>query len=138
MAIPQFSATDPSLRECLDVTDRTRLLCYEVLATRETSSQGELTEDERINQCRIQKQLNALTTQLKGLHRAAIMSAREAKETTSEVRREVDRLRLQLQNLYYEQSHLRGEITACREFPWVSSGSANAFPFGVRADIPKT
>jgi THO complex subunit 5 len=45
------------------------------------------------------------------------MSAREAKEVTSEVRREVDRLHLQLQNLYYEQRHLRGEITACREFP---------------------
>lgn len=51
------------------------------------------------------------------------MSAREAKETTSEVRREVDRLHLQLQNLYYEQRHLRGEINACREFPYVSSVS---------------
>jgi len=42
---------------------------------------------------------------------------REAKDATSESRREVDRLHLQLQNLYYEQRHLRGEITACRDFP---------------------
>jgi THO complex subunit 5 len=45
------------------------------------------------------------------------MSSREAKEATAEARREVDRLHLQLQNLYYEQRHLRGEIKACRDFP---------------------
>jgi len=45
------------------------------------------------------------------------MSAREAKQTTTEARQEVDRLHLQLQNLYYEQRHLRGEIAACKDFP---------------------
>ncbi|KAG0124411.1 Fms-interacting protein-domain-containing protein [Tuber indicum] len=109
--------TDPALRECLAVADRTRLLCHQILTMIEATQGVELPEDKRIERSRTQKQLNALLTQIKGLHRAAIMSAREAKEVTSEVRREVDRLHLQLQNLYYEQRHLRGEITACREFP---------------------
>ena len=102
------------------MADRTRLLCHQILTTIESATGAELPEDERIERSRTQKQLNALLTQIKGLHRAAIMSAREAKEVTGEVRREVDRLHLQLQNLYYEQRHLRGEITACREFPYVS------------------
>lgn len=116
----QGITTDPALRECLAVADRTRLLCHQILTTIESATGAELPEDERIERSRTQKQLNALLTQIKGLHRAAIMSAREAKEVTGEVRREVDRLHLQLQNLYYEQRHLRGEITACREFPYVS------------------
>jgi THO complex subunit 5 len=78
-----------------------------------------MSEDVLSQRSRKQKQLNAYMTQLKGLHRAAVMSAREAKESTSEARRAVDRLHLQLQNLYYEQRHLRGEITACRDFPYV-------------------
>ncbi|KAH0605110.1 uncharacterized protein H6S33_005092 [Morchella sextelata] len=118
MAIQESVVTDPSLRECLAVVERTRLLCHELLMAMESSGGvAEPSEDDRISRSRKHKLLNALMTQLKSLHRAAIMSAREAKETTSEVRREVDRLHLQLQNLYYEQRHLRGEINACRDFP---------------------
>lgn len=119
MAIQETTVTDPSLRECLAVGERTRLLCHQILSTIEGNAVTELSEADRIIRSRTNKLLNALMTQLKGLHRTAIMSAREAKETTSEVRREVDRLHLQLQNLYYEQRHLRGEINACREFPCV-------------------
>lgn len=120
MAIQEAAATDSLLRECLAVGERTRLLCHQILSTIEGGGATELSEEDR---SRTHKLLNALMTQLKGLHRTAIMSAREAKETTSEVRREVDRLHLQLQNLYYEQRHLRGEINACREFPFVPNNS---------------
>lgn len=119
MAIQETAVTDPSLCECLAVGERTRLLCHQILSTIEGNGATDLSDDDRITRSRTHKLLNALMTQLKGLHRTAIMSAREAKETTSEVRREVDRLHLQLQNLYYEQRHLRGEINACREFPCV-------------------
>ncbi|KAK2682939.1 hypothetical protein RAB80_000885 [Fusarium oxysporum f. sp. vasinfectum] len=53
---------------------------------------------------------------LKGLHRNVCFSARETKSQTAESRQEVDRLHLQLQNLYYEQRHLQGEITACESY----------------------
>lgn len=38
------------------------------------------------------------------------------KARTGEARQEVDRLLLQLQNLYYEQRHLLGEIAGCEDY----------------------
>lgn len=63
-----------------------------------------------------QKRLITNLAQLRGLHRAANFAARNTKAQTSEARQEVDRLHLQLQNLYYEQRHLQGEIAACESF----------------------
>jgi THO complex subunit 5 len=63
-----------------------------------------------------QKLLITNLAQLRGLHRAANFAARQTKAQTSEARQEVDRLHLQLQNLYYEQRHLQGEIAACESY----------------------
>ena len=65
---------------------------------------------------REQKLLVANISQLRTLHRSAYFSARETKSQTAEARQEVDRLHLQLQNLYYEQQHLQGEISACQNY----------------------
>lgn len=54
--------------------------------------------------------------QVRNMNRQAIMDVRQTKQTTGEARHEVDTLHLQLQNLYYEQRHLKGEIAACEEF----------------------
>lgn len=62
------------------------------------------------------KFLNTNLAQLRGLHRAAHLGARETKAQTAEARHEVDRLHLQLQNLFYEQRHLQGEISACESY----------------------
>lgn len=63
-----------------------------------------------------QKLLFTSIAHLRGLHRAAILTARETKSKTAEKRHEVDGLHLQLQNLYYEQSHLKAEIAACESY----------------------
>ncbi|KYK55559.1 THO complex, subunit 5 [Drechmeria coniospora] len=63
-----------------------------------------------------QKSLFTSISYLRGLHRTACVSARETKSRTLEARQEVDRLHLQLQNLYYEQRHLQGEISACESY----------------------
>ncbi|KAL2756838.1 hypothetical protein ACRALDRAFT_2041426 [Sodiomyces alcalophilus JCM 7366] len=63
-----------------------------------------------------QKVLFTNISHLRGLHRAAIFTARETKSKTAEKRHEVDALHLQLQNLYYEQTHLKGEIAACESY----------------------
>ena len=63
-----------------------------------------------------QKILNAHLARLRGLNRKAILGVRTTKQETAEARQEIDSLHLQLQNLYYEQRHLRGEITACEEY----------------------
>lgn len=66
-----------------------------------------------------QKLLLTNISHLRGLHRAANFTARETKAQTAEARHEVDRLHLQLQNLYYEQRHLEGEIEACESYEYV-------------------
>ena len=54
--------------------------------------------------------------QLRELNRNAILKVRNTKQTTAEARQEIDRLHLQLQNLYYEERHFRGEISACDSY----------------------
>lgn len=68
-----------------------------------------------------QKLLLTNISQLRGLHRSANFDARDTKAQTAEARHEVDRLHLQLQNLYYEQRHLEGEIDACGSYEYVVS-----------------
>ena len=63
-----------------------------------------------------QRQLYSHLGQLRELNRNAILKVRNTKQTTAEARQEIDRLHLQLQNLYYEERHLRGEIAACESY----------------------
>ncbi|KAH8161935.1 hypothetical protein CIB48_g6311 [Xylaria polymorpha] len=72
--------------------------------------------EDQLETSKQQKLLITRLAQLRGLHRAANFAARKTKAETSEARQEVDRLHLQLQNLYYEQQHLQGEIAACESF----------------------
>jgi hypothetical protein len=74
---------------------------------------------------------------LRGQNRDAIFRVRDTKQSTAEARQEIDRLHLQLQNLYYEQKHLTGEIAACEAYEYVnpiSYLSQSHFPWR-RADI---
>lgn len=75
-----------------------------------------------------QKLLNSNLAQLRGLHRSAHLRARGTKGQTAEARHEVDVLHLQLQNLYYEQRHLEGEILACESFEYVLPFASNLSP----------
>ena len=68
------------------------------------------------------KILNTNLSQLRGLHRAAHIGTRNTKARTAEARQEVDKLHLQLQNLYYEQRYLQGEISACESYEYVRPG----------------
>lgn len=63
-----------------------------------------------------QKHLLALLAKLRLQTRRAAYLARTTKSETAEARKEVDNLLLQLQNLYYEQRHLLGEIAACEDY----------------------
>lgn len=67
-----------------------------------------------------QKHVFSLLSQLRGLNRDAILNVRATKQATAEARQEIDRLHLHLQNLYYEQRHLSGEIAACESYELVS------------------
>lgn len=65
---------------------------------------------------RQQKLLNTNLAQLRGLHRAAHLLARDTKAQTAKSKNDVDVRHLQLQNLEYEQRHLENEIAACEGF----------------------
>ncbi|KAI0432125.1 hypothetical protein F5Y09DRAFT_164910 [Xylaria sp. FL1042] len=109
--------TDPELATVLAASRDTRLQALNLVD--QIATAGPIDAASAGAQLETSKQQKLLITnlaQLRGLHRAANFAARQTKAQTSEARQEVDRLHLQLQNLYYEQRHLQGEIAACESF----------------------
>jgi hypothetical protein len=112
---------DPGLKLALETSKQTREQAIALLDL--VSSLSPTSSPSHEFQLQISKQQKLLLTylaQLRGLHRNAQVGARETKASTAEARQEVDRLHLQLQNLYYEQRHLQGEIAACESYEYVS------------------
>ncbi|KAK8186009.1 Fms-interacting protein-domain-containing protein [Phyllosticta citribraziliensis] len=64
-----------------------------------------------------QKELHAHLAHVRHLNRKALHSTRSEKAATAAARSTIDTLHLQLQNLVYEQRHLRSEIAACEAYP---------------------
>ncbi|QKX53725.1 uncharacterized protein TRUGW13939_00805 [Talaromyces rugulosus] len=105
-----------SLLPVLHTSAEAHAECQKLLALVEPPSQQEDQAATAAAVSRQQKTLFALLAQLRGLNRDAILQVRDTKQSTAEARQEVDRLHLQLQNLYYEQKHLMGEIAACESY----------------------
>lgn len=117
MAISDSHITDPVLLSVLAAASTARaqsLELLDIIAAAKNSSQD--TEDAVADSSR---KLTARIAQLRGLNRKAIVSVRNTKQETTEARQEIDALHLVLQNLYYEQRHLRGEIRGCEGFEYV-------------------
>ncbi|RAL63162.1 hypothetical protein DID88_004242 [Monilinia fructigena] len=109
--------TDPSLKLALETSNQTReqaIALLDFVSTASTTSPP--SNDVLLQISKQQKLLLTYLAQLRGLHRDSHAGARETKALTAEARQEVDRLHLQLQNLYYEQRHLQGEIAACESY----------------------
>ena len=109
---------DQSLLPVLNSSAVTREQCDKLLALLDPTgdSASSNSQETVLAASREQKQLFALLARLRGLNREAILRVRETKQSTAEARQEIDRLHLQLQNLYYEQRHLTGEIAACESY----------------------
>ncbi|KAH6675620.1 Fms-interacting protein-domain-containing protein [Halenospora varia] len=109
--------TDPSLKMALEISKQTRDQASQLLElVSNQSPSSPLSQDFQLQISKQQKLLLTYLAQLRGYHRDAHVGARETKALTAEARQEVDRLHLQLQNLYYEQRHLQGEIAACESY----------------------
>ncbi|KAF3907378.1 hypothetical protein ABW21_db0209570 [Orbilia brochopaga] len=104
------------LQECLNALQETRTVCLDILHQDRERALNNVTAHS-VDRSKSQKQLQASLSRVRALHRNAYMVLRQTKQATSEARQEQDRLHLQLQNLYYQQRHLRGEIDACLDFP---------------------
>ncbi|PYH98167.1 hypothetical protein BO71DRAFT_438254 [Aspergillus ellipticus CBS 707.79] len=109
--------SNPSLLPVLGLSAETRDQCMKLLASIDpTADLAADPQDRVLAASKEQKQLFALLARLRGQNRDAILRVRETKQSTAEARQEIDRLHLQLQNLYYEQRHLTGEIAACESY----------------------
>ena len=110
---------DPFLKSVLDTSTSTRQQCITLLDLAEANTlhaSGSMPIDVQLEISEQQRLLYSYLAQLRGSNRRAILSVRNTKQTTAEARQEIDRLHLQLQNLSYEQRHLRGEILACESY----------------------
>ena len=111
--------TDQYLQSVLDASTHTRQQCMNLIDLSEASAISASQTPSLEVQLELSKQqklLNSYISQLRELNRNAITKVRNTKQTTAEARQEIDRLHLQLQNLYYEERHLRGEIAACESY----------------------
>lgn len=109
--------TDPLLQSVLASAAETRASCQSVLDFLEHNRiSGAPSEDLQTELSKHQKPLIANLAHLRGLHRRAIYDGRATKQQTAEAKSEIDTLHLQLQNLFYEQRHLQGEIAACEGY----------------------
>ncbi|KAK3903082.1 Fms-interacting protein-domain-containing protein [Staphylotrichum tortipilum] len=112
--------TDPSLASVVETSSAAReqaqALVDLIAQATAAYANGPIPADVLAEISKQQKLLNTNLAHLRGLHRAAHFQARDTRSQTAEARHEVDVLHLQLQNLYYEQRHLEGEIAACEGF----------------------
>jgi len=115
MAIDEM-VVDPFLKSVLEASRSTREQAMDLYKLLDASSGSPALQEIQLEVSKQQKLLYTYLSQLRGSHRNAHFGARETKGATAEARQEVDRLHLQLQNLYYEQRHLQGEIAACEAY----------------------
>ncbi|KAJ5954624.1 hypothetical protein N7501_008903 [Penicillium viridicatum] len=118
MAISEIVA-DESLLPVLQTSAETLVQCQHLLTILNPDTlpkDGAKLRELSLAASKQQKLLFALLAQLRGQNRDAIFRVRDTKHSTAEARQEIDRLHLQLQNLYYEQKHLTGEIAACEAY----------------------
>ena len=111
--------TDPFLQHVLDTSTRAGEQCLHLLDVAEAnavSASHSPSPEVQLELSKEQKFLYSYLAQLRGLNRNAVLDVRNTKQVTAEARQEIDRLHLQLQNLYYEERHLRGEIAACESY----------------------
>ena len=109
--------SDPYLQNVLRGSKDTRDQCVALV---NSISNRQLAPEDQTSLTQQQKLLYTRLSQLRGENRNGLVKVRETKQKTAEARQEVDRLHLQLQNLYYEERHLRGEIAACESYEYVT------------------
>ncbi|KAJ5748665.1 uncharacterized protein N7511_010361 [Penicillium nucicola] len=118
MAISEI-VTEESLLPVLQTSAETLVQCNQLLSILNPDTlpnDASKLQEISLAASKQQKVLFALLAQLRGQNRGAIFRVRDTKQATAEARQEIDRLHLQLQNLYYEQKHLTGEIAACEAY----------------------
>jgi hypothetical protein len=105
--------TDPSILHVRDTINQITLVANRILELR---SRRGLTDAESRQFETDAKKLTNLKIMLRGFNREMYLQNRAVKASTSEAKAQVDNLYLTLQNLKYEQQHLRSEIQDCKNY----------------------
>ena len=111
--------SDPTLRPLLSTSQATLSQTLAILTWLSENHSSQPSQESQLALSGQQKSLFSLLAELRGQNRRAAFGVRATKQETAEARQEVDRLLLQLQNIYYEQRHLIGEIGACESYEYV-------------------
>lgn len=101
---------DPFLLSILQTSAKAREQAFDILSAIEDGATA-------LDLSAQQKILYAHLANLRGQNRRLAHVVRATKSSTAESRTDVDTLHLSLQNLYYEEQHLLGEIEACDSYP---------------------
>lgn len=114
--------TSPDLQSVLQAADAARTTAESILALLSSHADtraSDLPQPPAAAQTlsTAQKELHAHLAHVRHLNRKALHSTRCEKAATAAARSTIDTLHLQLQNLVYEQRHLRSEIAACDAYP---------------------
>jgi THO complex subunit 5 len=113
--LPPPTLTDPSILHVRDTINKIKLVANRFLDLR---CRPQLSEDESRQLSTDQKKLTNLKIMLRGFNREMYLENRAVKTSTSEAKAQVDSLYLNLQNLKYEQQHLRSEIQDCKNYAY--------------------
>jgi Fms-interacting protein/Thoc5 len=112
-SLPLPAITDPSILDVRNTVNQIRLLANQLLILFSKSS---LNDEEATQLANAQRKLQTLKIMLRGFNREVYLQNRAVKQATSESKVEVEGLYLGLQNLKYEQQHLRSEIQDCKNY----------------------
>jgi THO complex subunit 5 len=113
--LPPPNLTDPSILRVRDTTNQIKLVANRLIELR---SRPDLSDDGFQQLSNYQKKLTNLKIMLRGFNREMYLQNRAVKASTSEAKAQVDNLYLNLQNLKYEQQHLRSEIQDCKNYAY--------------------
>jgi THO complex subunit 5 len=113
---PSAFVTDAFLQSVLQAAADARQQCLQMLDFIDQNRAAHPDADAEMRLSRQQKLLHANLAKLRGLNRRALLETRNTKQQTQEAKSEIDSLHLHLQNLYYEQRHLIGDIAACQGY----------------------
>lgn len=108
--------TSPVLTPCLETSQAALTQTTQLIEFLSQHASSPTTTELQLHVARQQKIVSAYLSRLRLQTRKAAYAARTTKLETAEARKHVDGLLLQLQNLYYEQRHLSGEIASCEDY----------------------
>jgi hypothetical protein len=119
---PRAQVTDTFLLSVLQASDDAKQQCMallDFLDQAQADAGAAHSSEAALELSKQKKLLYSHLARVRNMNRQGIMDVRQTKQKTAEARQEVDTLHLQLQNLYYEQRHLKSEIAACEDFEYV-------------------